>query len=321
MSSQALNGNPTTGYSGYFGGTSVGSVPTRDASDITRQLKERLIYTGFKNSSPITPGGANLMFQRPGLNPAGANHIPGNSEWSWLPFGNQFRLSYLFGKMKSLNSGGCRTLAGSGVYLSQITTTVSSTISVASYTANSGAFACIGTVNLSTGQTLSWPSGATNVPTPFSRSTLYYVVPTVAGTSPSVIGFYLSATYGGSAITGGSNVSIASTATIFNPGAVLASGSTTATGTAYLVSADPVSLGYTVGMTVVMSGYGTSANNGTFVINALNRSNGGYYIQVVAASQSAQTTGTFGIINEGCVGGAFNGNGPKLPGSSTSTGS
>jgi len=103
MSAQALNGNS---YKGYNAGlpsalNPSGAIPTRDASDITRQLKERLIYNGFKNGSTITPGGSNLMFQRPTLNPAGANHIPGNSEWSWLPYGNQFRLSYFFGKMNN----------------------------------------------------------------------------------------------------------------------------------------------------------------------------------------------------------------------------
>lgn len=103
MSAQALNGSS---YSGYVGGMSVGAVPTRDASDITRQLKERLIYNGFNGVSGVTPGSANLMFQRPIVNPAGVNHIPGNSEWSWLPYGNQFRLSYFFGKMNN------STLAG-----------------------------------------------------------------------------------------------------------------------------------------------------------------------------------------------------------------
>jgi len=105
MSAQALNGNS---YSGYVGSAAVGSVPTRDASDITRQLKERLIYNGFSSGSTIKPGGANLMFQRPTVNPAGANHIPGNSEWSWLPYGNQFRLSYFFGKL-NCPTGGCTT--------------------------------------------------------------------------------------------------------------------------------------------------------------------------------------------------------------------
>jgi len=102
MSAQALNGSS---YTGYNGGTSAsnpsGAVPTRDASDITRQLKERLIYNGFNGVGGITPGSPNKLSSVPILNPAGVNHVPGNSEWSWLPYGNQFRLSYLFGKMKN----------------------------------------------------------------------------------------------------------------------------------------------------------------------------------------------------------------------------
>ena len=97
MSAQALNGSSNNGY---VVSSTVG-VATRDASDVTRQLKERLIYNGFKNGSTITPGGANKLSSVPILNPAGVNHVPGNSEWSWLPYGNQFRLSYLFGKMKN----------------------------------------------------------------------------------------------------------------------------------------------------------------------------------------------------------------------------
>lgn len=103
MSAQALNGSSYTGYNGGVPSASnpSGAIPTRDASDITRQLKERLIYNGFKGGSTITPGTSNLVLQRPTLNPAGVNHVPGNSEWSWLPYGNQFRLSYFFGKMKN----------------------------------------------------------------------------------------------------------------------------------------------------------------------------------------------------------------------------
>ena len=110
MSAQALNGNS---YSGYIGSSTVGAVPTRDASDITRQLKERLIYNGFKSGSPVTPGTANKVFQRPQLNPAGVNHIPGNSEWSWLPYGNQFRLSYFYGKLLCAGGSGGAVCSGS----------------------------------------------------------------------------------------------------------------------------------------------------------------------------------------------------------------
>jgi hypothetical protein len=104
-------------------------------------------------------------------------------------------------------------------------------------------------------------------------------------------------------------------------GAVLAPGQTSATGTAYIVSAEPVSMGYTVGLNVVASGYSTSTNNGTFTINAINSTPGGYYVQVATNGQTNQTSGTFGTITEVCAGGAFNANGPKLPGSSTSIGS
>jgi hypothetical protein len=111
MSAQGLNAS-SSNYRGYSltadNNNPSGAVPTRDASDITRQIKERLIYAGFKNGSAITPGTANQNFQRPQVNPAGVNHIPGNSEWSWLPYGNQFRLSYYYGKMKS----GCATCNG-----------------------------------------------------------------------------------------------------------------------------------------------------------------------------------------------------------------
>lgn len=103
MSAQSLNGSNYTGYNAGAPSASnpSGAVPTRDASDITRQLKERLIFNGFNANSVVKPGGANMVFQRAQVNPAGVNHIPGNSEWSWLPFGNQFRLSYFFGKMNN----------------------------------------------------------------------------------------------------------------------------------------------------------------------------------------------------------------------------
>lgn len=113
MSAQALNGS-SNGYSiGVSASNPSGSVPTRDASDITRQLKERLIYAGFKSSPITTPGTPNQVFQRPTLNPAGANHIPGNSEWSWLSGGNQFRLSYFFGRLKQQGSSSCSSCSGS----------------------------------------------------------------------------------------------------------------------------------------------------------------------------------------------------------------
>ena len=111
MSSQSLNASNYSGYIGYQGPTNPsnpsGAIPTRDASDITRQIKERLIYLAGKDTTTISRSKNNVLFQRPQVNPAGVNHIPGNSEWSWLPYGNQFRLSYFYGKMKGCTSTAC----------------------------------------------------------------------------------------------------------------------------------------------------------------------------------------------------------------------
>lgn len=90
MSSQSVN---TTAYAGYTtanSGTGVDSnvtlvgtqVPLRDASDLTRRIRELVIYRENKAGSVIQPG---------------------DSEHKWLMYGNQFRLTYLFGKLK------CRT--------------------------------------------------------------------------------------------------------------------------------------------------------------------------------------------------------------------
>lgn len=102
MSAQGLNAST---YSGYRGTTTAsgytGAVPTRDASDITRQIKERLLYLNSKDTTTIIKNKSSLAVGgRPQLNPGAENQIPGNSEWSWLPYSNQYRLSYFFGKMK-----------------------------------------------------------------------------------------------------------------------------------------------------------------------------------------------------------------------------
>ena len=108
MSSQSLNASNYSGYNGVQGSTNPsGAIPTRDASDITRQVKERLIYLAGKDTTTISRTKNNVVFQRPQVNPAGVNHIPGNSEWSWLPNSNQYRLSYFYGRMK-----GCTSCAG-----------------------------------------------------------------------------------------------------------------------------------------------------------------------------------------------------------------
>jgi len=75
---------------------------TRDSSDITKQIKERIIYNEKKAGSPVGTGKKSLIVGgRPQVNPAGVNHLPaGNAELLWQPQGNQFRLSYLFGKVQ-----------------------------------------------------------------------------------------------------------------------------------------------------------------------------------------------------------------------------
>jgi hypothetical protein len=81
---------------------------TRDASDITKQLKERIIYNEKKAGSPVETGKKSLIVGgRPQVNPAGVNHLPaGNAELLWQPYGNQFRLSYLFGRVQCGNCNG-----------------------------------------------------------------------------------------------------------------------------------------------------------------------------------------------------------------------
>ena len=66
---------------------------SRDASDITRQRKEFLIYNEKKSDTTITPGKSSLKSK-------------GNAQIAWIPQGNQFRLSYLYGKSKCLPAGG-----------------------------------------------------------------------------------------------------------------------------------------------------------------------------------------------------------------------
>ena len=81
---------------------------TRDASDITRQRKEFLIYNEKKAGTTITPGKSSLLTSRSGTTPAGVNHIPaGNAGIAWIPYSNQFRLSYLFGRYNC--PGVCQT--------------------------------------------------------------------------------------------------------------------------------------------------------------------------------------------------------------------
>jgi hypothetical protein len=102
MSAQSLNASSYSGYRGTISALNPsGAIPTRDASDITRQIKEQLIYLEGRDRTTIRKDKASLAVGgRPQINPAGVNHVPGNSQWSWLPYGNQHRLSYFFGKMQ-----------------------------------------------------------------------------------------------------------------------------------------------------------------------------------------------------------------------------
>jgi hypothetical protein len=88
---------------------------TRDASDITRALKERTIYNEKRSGSLITSGkGGSLILGRPGVNPGAENNLPaGNGQRLWIPHGNQYRLSFLFGRLKCGDcSGGAFNLPG-----------------------------------------------------------------------------------------------------------------------------------------------------------------------------------------------------------------
>jgi len=99
LSGTAPNVSTTTTVLLEQSGNKVGY---RDASDITRALKERIIYNEKRTGSPINSGkGGSLVPGRPGVNPGAKNNIPaGNAEVLWIPQGNQYRLSYLFGKLK-----------------------------------------------------------------------------------------------------------------------------------------------------------------------------------------------------------------------------
>ena len=73
---------------------STSLIATRDASDMTKMIKERIMYNEKRAGSTIT---------------AGKQTCAGNAEVLWQPQGNQFRLSYLFGKVKCgacANGGG-----------------------------------------------------------------------------------------------------------------------------------------------------------------------------------------------------------------------
>jgi hypothetical protein len=72
-------------YSGYQASAALNYVPPRDSSDITRMIRERIVYNEFKSGSPVAPG---------------------NTENPWISYGNGFRLSYLNGKLKCISCTG-----------------------------------------------------------------------------------------------------------------------------------------------------------------------------------------------------------------------
>ena len=86
MSSQS---NPTAGYSIPF---------TRDSSDYTRTVRERITYVENKPSTAV------------------ANKT---NESSWLYYGNGFRLSYLYGKTKCTSCTG-NAFGTNGPYVNNV---------------------------------------------------------------------------------------------------------------------------------------------------------------------------------------------------------
>jgi hypothetical protein len=94
-SAQAVN---ATTYSGYQGSAALNYIPTRDASDYTRMIRERGDYNAYKTGSTI---------------------LPGTGEHVWIAYGNQFRLSYLFGKLKCGSCTG-NAIYGNGPYVNNV---------------------------------------------------------------------------------------------------------------------------------------------------------------------------------------------------------
>ena len=95
MSSQSLN---AATYSGYQASAALNYVPTRDSSDVTRMIRERIVYNENKSGSVVRPG---------------------NNENPWIPYGNGFRLSYLYGKLKCASCSG-NAMYGNGPYVNNV---------------------------------------------------------------------------------------------------------------------------------------------------------------------------------------------------------
>ena len=95
MSSQSLN---AATYSGYQASAALNYVPTRDSSDVTRMIRERIVYNENKSGSVVRPG---------------------NNENPWIPYGNGIRLSYLYGKLKCTTCYGS-AISGNGPYVNNV---------------------------------------------------------------------------------------------------------------------------------------------------------------------------------------------------------
>lgn len=100
MSSQSVNATIYSGYQIVPAGSSVSGsgtkfmlpTPARDASDITRAIREQAIYREFQSGTVVSPG---------------------NTEDPWIRYENGLRLSYLYGKLKCLD---CNSGTGGGVF-------------------------------------------------------------------------------------------------------------------------------------------------------------------------------------------------------------
>ena len=95
MSSQSFT---AMDYSGYQASAALNYIPARDSSDVTRMIRERIIYNESKSGTVISPG---------------------NAEHQWLTYGNGFRLSYLNGKLKCTTCTG-NAFYGNGPYLNNV---------------------------------------------------------------------------------------------------------------------------------------------------------------------------------------------------------
>ncbi len=100
MSSQSVNAGTYSGYQIIPTGSELSGVgtlfmlptPARDASDITRAIREQIRYNEFKSGTVVSPG---------------------DTKNPWIRYGNGFRLSYLYGKLKC---GDCNSGTGGNVF-------------------------------------------------------------------------------------------------------------------------------------------------------------------------------------------------------------